>query len=87
MVALDSGSAYCGEFAFGTNEGITTPTGHILLDEKMAGTVHLALGNGYPATGSTNVSALHWDFICDLRSGGRVVIDGETVLEDGAILL
>lgn len=85
MIALDEGSAYCGEFAIGTNVGITAPTGHILLDEKMAGTVHLALGNGYPATGSRNVSAVHWDFICDLRTGGRVQIDGTTVLEDGVL--
>ena len=57
--------------------GSTGPTGAILLDEKMAGTVHLALGRSYPETGGTNVSALHWDLICDLREGGRLIVDGE----------
>ena len=49
----------------------------------MAGTVHLALGRSYPETGGTNESALHWDLICDLRKGGRVSVDGETLIEDG----
>jgi aminopeptidase len=87
MINLDAGSVYCGEFAIGTNYGIAVPTGHILVDEKMGGTVHMALGNGYPLTGSTNVSALHWDFVCDLRRGGRVEVDGDAILEDGRILV
>ncbi len=49
----------------------------------MAGTVHLALGRSYPETSGTNESAVHWDLICDLRKGGRVSIDGETLIEDG----
>ena len=57
--------------------GSTAPPGQILLDEKMAGTVHLALGRSYPETGGTNLSALHWDLICDLRDGGRLSADGE----------
>jgi aminopeptidase len=52
-----------------------------MLDEKMAGTVHLALGRSYPESGGKNVSGLHWDLICDLREGGRLTADGETVLE------
>ena len=50
-----------------------------MLDEKMAGTVHLALGRSYPVTGGANESALHWDMICDLRDGGRLSVDGETL--------
>jgi aminopeptidase len=73
----DPGARYLGELGIGTNPGIDRATGHILLDEKMAGTVHLALGRSYPETGGTNVSALHWDLICDLRSGGRISVDGE----------
>jgi aminopeptidase len=80
-LATDDGARYLGELGIGTNAGIDRPTGHILLDEKMAGTVHLALGRSYPETGATNQSALHWDLICDLRGGGRITADGEPVLD------
>jgi aminopeptidase len=73
----DAGARFLGELGIGTNVGIDRPTGSILLDEKMAGTVHLALGRSYPETGGTNRSALHWDMICDLRDGGRLTVDGE----------
>jgi aminopeptidase len=73
----DSGARFLGELGIGTNVGIDRPTGSILLDEKMAGTVHLALGRSYPETGAANASALHWDMICDLRDGGRLSVDGE----------
>jgi aminopeptidase len=79
----DPGARRLGEFAFGTNEGITRFTKNILLDEKMGGTVHMALGAGYPETGSTNTSAVHWDVICDLRAGGVATADGIPVLENG----
>jgi aminopeptidase len=82
----DPGARFLGELGIGTNTGIDRPTGHILLDEKMAGTVHLALGRSYPETGGTNVSALHWDLICDLRDGGRISADGEPVVQDGTLL-
>jgi aminopeptidase len=75
----DDGARFLGELGIGTNVGIDRPTGSILLDEKMAGTVHLALGRSYPETGGTNRSALHWDMICDLRDGGRLSVDGETL--------
>ena len=75
----DPGARFLGELGVGTNAGIDRPTGAILLDEKMAGTVHLALGRSDPATGGTNHSALHWDMICDLRDGGRLSVDGETL--------
>jgi aminopeptidase len=79
----DPGARRLGEFAFGTNDGITRFTKNILLDEKMGGTVHMALGAGYPDTGSTNRSAIHWDMICDLRAGGEATADGIPVLENG----
>jgi aminopeptidase len=84
-LATDPGARYLGELGIGTNTGIDRATGHILLDEKMAGTVHLALGRSYPETGGTNASALHWDLICDLRDGGRLSADGEIVVQDGAL--
>ncbi len=77
VLATDAGARRLGELGIGTNFGIDRPTGSILLDEKMAGTVHLALGRSYPETGGCNVSALHWDLICDLRDGGSITIDGE----------
>jgi aminopeptidase len=80
-LATDAGSRFLGELGIGTNTGIDRPTGHIMLDEKMAGTVHLALGRSYPESGGQNLSALHWDLICDLRQGGRLTADGETVFE------
>ncbi|MGH2861048.1 MAG: aminopeptidase [Solirubrobacteraceae bacterium] len=86
-LATDAGARFLGELGIGTNTGIDRPTGHILLDEKLAGTVHLALGRSYPETGATNVSALHWDLICDLRHGGEVSADGEPVVRDGAVMM
>jgi aminopeptidase len=82
-LAIDDGARYLGEIGIGTNFGITRPTGTILFDEKIGGTVHLALGRSYPETGGKNKSALHWDLICDLRSGGRLSADGEVVQEGG----
>jgi aminopeptidase len=86
MVALDDGSRRVGEFAFGLNEAITEYTGSLLLDEKIGGTVHLALGRSVPGTGGENESGLHWDIVCDLRDGGEVYADGELVYRDGAFL-
>ena len=85
-LGTDAGARRLGEIGIGTNVGIDRATGHILLDEKMAGTVHLALGRSYPETGGDNASALHWDLICDLRDGGRLRADGETVVADGAVV-
>jgi aminopeptidase len=75
----DAGARFLGELGIGTNPGIDRATGSTLLDEKMAGTVHLALGRSYPETGGRNESALHWDLICDLRDGGRLTADGEEI--------
>jgi aminopeptidase len=83
----DAGARAVGELGIGTNTGIDRPTGAILFDEKIGGTVHVALGRSYPETGGTNESAVHWDMICDLRAGGRLSADGEVLLEDGAFRL
>jgi aminopeptidase len=81
-LSSDTGARFLGEIGIGTNTGIDRATGSILLDEKIAGTVHLALGRSYPETGGVNRSALHWDLICDLRQGGRLTADGEPVTID-----
>jgi aminopeptidase len=83
-LATDPGARLLGELGIGTNFGIDRPIGSILFDEKIGGTVHLALGRSYPETGGINESAVHWDLICDLRQGGRLSADGETILADGA---
>lgn len=83
QLETDSGARYLGEFAIGTNFGIQRFTGNILFDEKIGGTVHMALGRGYPETGSRNESAIHWDMICDMRQGGEIIVDGEVLYRDG----
>lgn len=87
MLDLDEGARYLGEFAFGNNFGVTHGTRNILFDEKMGGTVHLALGSSYPETGGLNQSALHWDMICDLRQSGEVWVDDTLFLKDGKLLV
>ena len=87
MIAMDASAKRLGEFAFGLNDGIDRFTRNILFDEKIGGTVHLALGRSYPETGGKNESALHWDLICDLRTAGRLSADGETVMQDGRFAL
>jgi aminopeptidase len=79
----DEGARFLGEFGIGTNFGIDRPIGAILFDEKIGGTVHLAVGRSYPETGGTNESVVHWDMICDLRQGGSLTADGEVILADG----
>ncbi|HET9721004.1 MAG TPA: aminopeptidase [Solirubrobacteraceae bacterium] len=84
-LGTDQGASYLGELGIGTNVGIDRATGSTLLDEKIAGTVHLALGRSYPETGGTNVSALHWDLVCDLRDHGELRVDGRPVISDGIL--
>jgi aminopeptidase len=86
LIEMDAGARRVGEFAFGLNEAVRDYTGTVLLDEKIGGSVHLALGRSLPGTGGENASALHWDMVCDLRSGGEVYADGELVYRDGAFL-
>ena len=83
MLDTDEGSRYLGEFAIGTNFGIDRFSKNILFDEKIGGSFHLALGNGYPETGSVNKSAIHWDMICDMRQDGEIMIDGELFYKNG----
>lgn len=87
MIEQDEGASRLGEIALGTNYRINKFTKNILLDEKIGGSFHAALGSGYPETGNTNRSALHWDMICDLHEGGRVEADGELISENGSFLL
>lgn len=84
-LATDAGARMLGELGIGTNGGIDRATGSTLLDEKIAGTVHLALGRSYPEAGGRNQSALHWDLICDLRRGGSLSVDGEILIRDGVL--
>lgn len=87
IIEKDSGSSLIGEFAFGTNKGVTHFSNDILLDEKILGTVHIALGRAYPECGGTNSSAIHWDIVKDLRDGGEVTLDGKAIIKDGVIVL
>jgi aminopeptidase len=82
-LATDPGARHLGEIGIGTNRGIDRAIGAILFDEKIGGTVHLALGRSYPETGGVNASAVHWDLICDLRDGGRLTGDGDEIMVDG----
>ena len=84
MLDRDEGARRLGELGIGCNPGITRHMKNILFDEKMDGTVHLALGNGLPEVGGTNQSQIHWDIVKDLRRGGRILLDGQVVQQDGA---
>jgi aminopeptidase len=86
MLAMDDGARRLGEFAFGMNDAVQEFTGHTLFDEKLGGTVHMALGKAYPESGGKNQSALHWDLVCDLRQESEVFADGELVYRNGAFL-
>jgi aminopeptidase len=79
----DAGARYLGEFAIGTNTGIRRFTRSILFDEKIGGTLHMAVGAGYPETGSKNQSSIHWDFICDMRTDSEILVDGELFYKNG----
>jgi aminopeptidase len=79
----DPGARYLGEFAIGTNYGIQQFTKSILFDEKIGGSFHMAVGAGYPETGSVNKSSIHWDFICDVRRDSEIRVDGELLYKDG----
>lgn len=83
QLAVDDGASYLGEFAIGTNFGIKDFTGEILFDEKIGGTIHLAVGAGFPELGGKNQSGVHWDMICDMRQGGEIHVDGELFYKDG----
>ncbi len=87
MLDIDPGARRLGELGLGLNSGIDRFTGSILYDEKIGGTVHLALGQSYPETAGVNTSALHWDLIIDTRKEGRITADGRVVMENGQWLV
>jgi aminopeptidase len=83
----DDGARRLGELGIGTNYGIDRGTRDVLLDEKIGGTVHMAIGAAYPETGGTNESSVHYDMVCDLRGGGRIEVDGEVLQADGKFVV
>lgn len=87
MLDMDAGSRSLGECAIGTNYDIKRYTKNTLFDEKIGGTVHFALGAGYPESGNTNQSGLHWDMVVDLRNGGFIEVDGVKINIDGRFTL
>lgn len=86
MLDADEGARYLGELGIGTNYGISRATKNTLFDEKLGGTVHLAIGRSYEATGGKNDSSVHWDLVCDLREGGELLADGDLIEKDGRFL-
>lgn len=86
LLDTDEGARFLGEFGIGCNYGIARYSRDILFDEKIGGTIHLALGRAYPECEGTNQSAIHWDMVKDLRQGGRLYLDGQLVQEDGRFL-
>lgn len=87
MLDTDPGARYLGEWAIGTNDQIKQFIKTTLFDEKIGGTIHMALGRGYKITGSKNKSAIHWDMICDMRDGGEIFVDNELIYRSGKFLI
>jgi aminopeptidase len=87
MLDTDPGARRLGELGIGTNYGIEEATKEVLLDEKLGGTVHMAIGASYPESGGVNESAVHWDLVCDLRQGGSITVDGEELQRDGQFVV
>jgi len=87
MLNTDSGARYVGEFSFGNNYGIQRFIKHTLFDEKIGGTMHIALGATLPEAGGKNKSGIHWDMVCDLRKGSEVYGDGVLIYRDGKFLI
>ncbi|OWZ82758.1 aminopeptidase [Natranaerobius trueperi] len=83
LLDTDEGARYVGEVAIGTNYGITNFTRNMLFDEKIGGTVHLAVGSTYPESGGKNESGIHWDMLCDMKSEGEIYADGELIFKNG----
>lgn len=86
LLETDKGSKFFGEVAIGTNYGIKEFTSNILFDEKIGGTIHMAIGDSMPEAGGKNKSSLHWDMLCDMRSNGKIYADGELFYENGKFL-
>lgn len=86
VLSSDAGASKLGEFGIGMNDAITHYSSDILYDEKIGGTIHLAMGRGYAKCKGTNSSSLHWDIVKRMRSGGKIYVDGELVMENGRLL-
>lgn len=86
LLDTDEGSSFFGEVAIGTNYGIKDFTSNMLFDEKIGGTVHMAIGDSMPEAGGKNKSSLHWDMLCDMRNGGKIYADGELFYENGKFI-
>jgi len=87
LLKIDKGAMFVGEAAIGTNYGIKKFIKNMLFDEKIGGTVHIAIGNGFGDAGGKNVSALHWDMLCDMKNGGAIYADGEMFYKNGKFTL
>ncbi len=87
MLATDEGASMVGEIAVGTNYNIKKFTKNILFDEKLGGTIHLAVGASLPEAGGLNQSSIHWDMICDMKDGGEIYADGELIYKDGKFVI
>ncbi|MGM0499435.1 MAG: aminopeptidase [Bacillota bacterium] len=87
LLDTDEGSRYVGEVAVGCNKGITEFTRNMLFDEKIGGTIHLALGRSYPETGGKNISTIHWDMLCDMKNGGEIYADDQLIYRDGKFII
>ncbi len=87
LLDTDEGAKRLGELGIGTNYGIDRGTREVLLDEKIGGTVHMAVGRAYPESGGVNESAVHTDLVCDLRLGGKIEVDGKLLQEDGKFVV
>jgi aminopeptidase len=86
LLLTDDGSSHFGEVAIGTNYGIKKFTRNMLFDEKIGGTVHMAIGDSMPEAGGKNKSTIHWDMLCDMRNGGKIYADEELFYENGKFI-
>jgi len=87
MLNMDSGSRYVGEVAIGTNERVQSVTGNILFDEKIGGSIHIAIGASYPEAGGKNQSGLHWDMIKNMKQDGKIYVDDKLIYENGKFII
>ncbi len=83
LLETDPGARLLGEVAVGTNYNITRFTRNMLFDEKIGGTVHLAIGQAFAEAGGKNQSSVHWDMLCDMKQGGSIEADGKVIYRDG----
>ncbi len=87
MINMDDGAKFVGEIAIGTNDSIQDVTGNILFDEKIGGSIHMALGASYPETGGKNISGLHWDLIKNMKNGSEIYADDKLIYKDGKFVI